>query len=117
MKKKIAMKWIKALRSGRYMQGKGKLRSKSGKLCVLGVLCDLHARVHPETARKQKDPLKYLGQTQVLPIEVLNWSGMDSMRGAFMEYTGQYNSLSRMNDNGEKFSFLAYTLEKIWKDL
>jgi hypothetical protein len=40
MKKSIAMKWAKALRSGKYKQGRDLLRShKENTYCCLGVLC------------------------------------------------------------------------------
>lgn len=34
--------WLAALRSGEYQQGRGQLRDQSGRMCCLGVLCDLH---------------------------------------------------------------------------
>lgn len=39
-KVKLARKWIKALRSGKYEQGNGHLLNK-GKYCCLGVLCEI----------------------------------------------------------------------------
>lgn len=36
-------KWIEALRSGKYEQGKHVLRSGDNKYCCLGVLCDIVA--------------------------------------------------------------------------
>jgi hypothetical protein len=42
MNKEIKEKWINALRSGKYEQGKSQLRSLSNKFCCLGVLCDLY---------------------------------------------------------------------------
>lgn len=33
--------WIKALRSGKYLQGSGSLRTKDNKFCCLGVLADV----------------------------------------------------------------------------
>jgi len=44
MDKQIKKKWLKALRSGKYNQGIGKLRQKADKgdeFCCLGVLCDV----------------------------------------------------------------------------
>lgn len=41
MDKKIARKWTEALRSGEYRQGKGTLKTKNGRYCCLGVLCDI----------------------------------------------------------------------------
>jgi hypothetical protein len=38
--KDIVLKWIEALRSGKYPQGHGALRSSDG-YCCLGVLCDV----------------------------------------------------------------------------
>ena len=34
-------RWVKALRSGDYEQGRGALHSADGKFCCLGVLCDI----------------------------------------------------------------------------
>ena len=40
MKKEIADKWVEALRSGKYKQGKSALK-KDDSFCCLGVLCDI----------------------------------------------------------------------------
>lgn len=45
MDAKIKADWIKALRSGEYEQGMGKLQA-NGKFCCLGVLCELAPNVH-----------------------------------------------------------------------
>ena len=37
----VAVKWVAALRSGKYKQGRNYLRSKDNKFCCLGVLCEL----------------------------------------------------------------------------
>jgi len=39
LNKKQFLKWIKALRSGKYKQGKGNLQSADGSYCCLGVAC------------------------------------------------------------------------------
>ena len=39
--KKLKAKWIKALLSGDYKQGKGILKNKKGEYCCLGVLADI----------------------------------------------------------------------------
>lgn len=41
LKATLKRKWVKALLSGDYEQGRGKLRSKDDKFCCLGVLCDV----------------------------------------------------------------------------
>jgi hypothetical protein len=41
MKKDVKERWIKALRSGKYKQTTGRLRTHEGGWCCLGVLCDV----------------------------------------------------------------------------
>ncbi len=44
MEKKIKKKWVKALRSGKFIQGTGQLRDKDcdeTRHCCLGVLCEV----------------------------------------------------------------------------
>ena len=36
----LGRKWVDALRSGKYQQGFGALKTKAGGYCCLGVLCD-----------------------------------------------------------------------------
>lgn len=36
----LGRKWVDALRSGKYQQGFGSLKTKAGGYCCLGVLCD-----------------------------------------------------------------------------
>ena len=44
MDKQLKRKWLKALRSGKYEQGQGLLRTVDNKFCCLGVLCDVQGR-------------------------------------------------------------------------
>jgi len=41
MDKALKAKWLKALRSGKYKQGKYRLRNNRDEFCCLGVLCDV----------------------------------------------------------------------------
>lgn len=41
MEASLKAKWIEALRSGKYKQGRLALRTKSDDFCCLGVLCDV----------------------------------------------------------------------------
>ena len=41
MDEKLKKRWVKALRSGEYEQGRGQLRTWDGRFCCLGVLCNL----------------------------------------------------------------------------
>lgn len=42
MKTEYKQKWIDALRSGKYKQGRGILKTVDGEFCCLGVLCDVY---------------------------------------------------------------------------
>lgn len=58
MDKKLKQTWVKALRSGKYQQGKETLRTASNEFCCLGVLCDL---VYPnEWVKKYDHSANYL---------------------------------------------------------
>lgn len=41
MEASLKAKWIEALRSGKYKQGRWALRTKADDFCCLGVLCDV----------------------------------------------------------------------------
>lgn len=43
MNAELKAKWVEALRSGKYKQGRGTLRRKNGTFCCLGVLCDVES--------------------------------------------------------------------------
>lgn len=43
MDAEIKAKWVKALRSGKYKQGRSALRSATDEFCCLGVLCNVVA--------------------------------------------------------------------------
>lgn len=75
MKKEIALRWAAALKSKKYKQGAGRLRSAHDDFCCLGVLCNLHAQDHPGVARKQTNKEEYLGSTTDLPDAVCKWAG------------------------------------------
>lgn len=47
MNKDIKRAWVKALRSGKYKQGRKQLRNGNDEMCCLGVLCNLYAEAHP----------------------------------------------------------------------
>jgi hypothetical protein len=102
MKKEWADKWAKALRSGKYKQGFGKLYNKDTKrYCCLGVLCKL-------TKNRMTGPKEYLSQ------KVMDQTGMPSKQGSV--YPCGYN-LSGLNDTGMSFNMIADIIEKEWENL
>ena len=111
MNQKIKARWLKALRSGRYKQAKGRLRveREPGEygFCCLGVLCDL--------ARKSKirewDGEFFDGIDDVPPKSVWNWAGLMEPNPVVMTRKGP-ETLSALNDRGVKFSTIANYIEK-----
>lgn len=111
MKKTVAKKWVAALRSGEFKQGKAYLRSR-GNYCCLGVLCELYRQ---ETGRGRWEPviglpgvLKFIvgGATAsathtALPAAVADWAGMHGAGG----------ELAYENDGGETFDTIADIIE------
>jgi len=114
MKPKIKEKWIKALRSGDYLQGNGALKRILNEVtthCCLGVLCDLHSKEIGE--KWVYDPLEpschlgahmYYTRMGVLPDEVLDWAGLKNWDS---NVAIDRNNLVDLNDDEE------YTFEQI----
>ena len=113
MKKDIAEKWVKALRSGKYEQGIACL-NRSNKFCCLGVLCDLAVKEGVSIkVTQRKKYMFYNGVKSVLPLMVQEWANMTSPQGVL--FNG--GALTAMNDKGATFEEIAKIIEKSWKIL
>ncbi len=77
MLNKNARKWVKALRSGEYTQGRKKLR-RGDTFCCLGVACDLYSKEHPKAKWEGN---RFLGEVDFLPEVVRKWLGLKNNRG------------------------------------
>jgi hypothetical protein len=125
MNPEIKQKWIAALRSGEYKQGKGGLRNTEG-YCCLGVLCDLHAKeTGNEWERAEFDENDcYLRASGYLPAEVSAWAGLSKIAydRQLAPYTlpffdvpvvadGQDMTLSQLNDANKPFAAIADVIE------
>jgi len=77
MKAEIAALWADALESGKYKRGARRLKDRNGRHSALGVLCEVHRRLHPKMPALQTDGASYLGESLLLPRTVLAWAGMD----------------------------------------
>ncbi len=127
MKKEVAKKWVKALRSGKYKQGQSWLKQydKKGqeRHCCLGVLCELY---NDEMKKKHKKSLNskivdgwaaqrisFNKNDQGLPAVVKKWAGMKDSLGYFVNTNREFSQcLADMNDIGRKFTTIANTIEK-----
>jgi hypothetical protein len=127
MKKTIMNKWVKALRSGKYKQGREKLCTVNGTIgqesyCCLGVLTDLYLQ---DRKRQKKGPnIKFFhtyskedvdhdenfskweidGEDGCLPPEVAEWAGFntatdDYKTGCFSNGKSEID-LALLNDGG-----------------
>lgn len=92
-------KWLEALRSGKYEQGKGELFYE-GKYCCLGV-----------AAAECGVPLKYIKGKGFLFLGETHFDSVPNiLRGSFTKPIP--NSLSAMNDNGKTFTEIANWIEE-----
>ncbi len=113
MNPEIKKKWLEALRSGEYSQGKSHLKAENF-YCCLGVLCDLHAK---EFAQSWQDPNddggsiygeSYFGAKNFLPHEVVKWADLPNDNPRAGEGA---MSLSNYNDHGVSFEDIAGMIE------
>lgn len=121
MNPKVKKRWVEALRSGKYEQGKRRLRSEN-TFCCLGVLCDLYRIDQGGRADWKYGELgcSFLGQMNELPIEVARWSGLNDTAGdaVFIASidSGPYDipdqCLAEHNDEGRTFEQIADAIEK-----
>jgi len=88
-------RWLEALRSGKYKQGKQRLR-KGDSFCCLGVLCDI-----TDSSGWSGD--EYLGHTGLAPIDVLRGCGVPFCAA---------EQLATLNDSGRSFEEIADYIEK-----
>jgi hypothetical protein len=108
MNQQVKQKWISALLSGDYQQGKEAL-CEDGKYCCLGVLCDLYRKEHPETQWQKGTYSRefFLGQADYLPSEVERWAGLTQQDPEVHIGDGFYKKLSDLNDTGSSFEKIA----------
>lgn len=125
MKPEIKAKWLAALRSGEYLQGRDCLRSTrpddvDDAFCCLGVLCDLAAREGvvewDGTDAHYTDPQYGRGhwENNVLPLPVMVWAGLAEDNPRVACNVGGYTSanVASLNDeHGCTFSEIADWIE------
>ena len=108
MKKENAMKWIKALRSGKYEQTRsGHLRDSDG-YCCLGVLCHINniTITGDETLPDYFD------------LQMLDLSSNDGQLPKYYKTKhGKLNTLAELNDVGLSFKQIANIIENNYEYL
>lgn len=102
----VRKRWVAALRSGKYQQGRYFLRN-ADNYCVLGVLCDLHAKqfgfYNWEFNGLTVNSYSYGSSSIVPPLAVLEWVGLNA---------DEHAHLVEMNDEDhETFEHIADVIE------
>ena len=114
-------KWVKALRSGEYAQGREVLCRAGDKhdyFCCLGVLADIYMQEVGELeirgGRSKGENYTYNYNPCTLPGPVRDWSGVRFETGDF----GESGSLVTLNDSRRYgFKRIADVIEKNWENL
>lgn len=118
MNARVKKKWLRALRSGKYKQGRGQLHKvdrDEHRFCCLGVLCDLYVKEHKQKWEMLADnggSSLFKGRAYYLPECVRKWAGMDSNYGKVSDCFGKYSSLTKLNDAGKRFSTIANVIQE-----
>lgn len=99
------IKWLEALRSGKYSQAIGWLKGLDGGFCCLGVACDISGEGawNSDRGYKIKNNLNDNADYKILPVELTT---------KYKIYFGVSGILSRMNDRGESFEDIANWIEE-----
>lgn len=103
MKPAVKRAWIRALRSGKYRQGRGMLKTPKGNYCCLGVLCDLYRKQTGKGSWEQTDwgTQRFLDQEDMLPGAVSRWAGLRKQVDPML---GPHVTASSANDT-KKWNF------------
>lgn len=113
MNPEVKARWVAALRSGEYKQGKEFLRY-GGRFCCLGVLCDLHSLDTGTQWGSKGYAASYCGHAMGFPNEVADWAGMSDSYGAgpYLQINGNPWQAAHHNDYGRSFAEIADAIEK-----
>lgn len=115
-----AQKWVQALESGQFHQGRGSLRI-GGSYCCLGVACELYRR---ETGQGEWRVIpgdgtydfhvNGISEHAILPPIVKNWLGLlESSGGYEKDSDGMLTQqLTADNDGGKSFIDIAEIIVK-----
>lgn len=104
-------KWIAALRSGKYDQGLGGLRSDGDKFCCLGVLIEVLGMEWTE--EEMLNAYSCDGRTDYLGDHAMELVGLASQDGLFFDRAiGRERTLASMNDDGNTFEVIADMIDR-----
>ena len=112
-------RWVEALRSGKYKQGRERL-NKNGKFCCLGVLCEILKKELKIEVVMQDGQVRYDGYQSYLPSRVGEYAGMIDYN-CCGDIVSLGVSLANLNDGvgGKKHNFkqIADIIEEYHEEL
>lgn len=112
-------KWVEALRSGDFEQGKGALKDVDGNYCCLGVACEISGVV--ELREQISSPLpQYVSKADdrdysqaTLPTAVKEWLGLEVSNPEVTDEYGVMHTLATWNDvEDARFDQIADLIER-----
>jgi hypothetical protein len=120
MKPQVKEKWLNALRSGEYQQGKHSLRVENN-FCCLGVLTDLYVQENSDGCwveaghnygfrDNHRDDNFY--DMEYLPEMVVNWAGLEDENPTVRIADSYYEVISNLNDTDYTFARIADIIEE-----
>lgn len=128
MNQDVKTRWLAALRSGDYKQGKGTLRNKKDQYCCLGVLTQLAVEDGVIAPPKLEDNdfaesedtsalYHYDGDSAYLSSTVADWAELDIREHPGVRLPGAFGdglpyTLAQLNDRGDSFDTIAKVIEE-----
>jgi hypothetical protein len=109
MHPEIKQQWIDALRSGKYTQGRGALRSQGNRFCCLGVLCDI---LPDELVKFEKSQWSEMYTVVTYTNEQSKGMLPRSLARELQIPDSQPGYLAMWNDGGRSFSEIADWIEE-----
>lgn len=120
MKKEIADKWTKALRSGEYKQGAGALK-RDDCYCCLGVLCDISGLGEWDNRARSSEQASYriMGMLRVLGAfdMVQEWAGLISPNGVAKNKHEESSLVYKNDKENLSFSQIADYIDANYQNL
>lgn len=123
MNQEIKAKWVAALRSGKYKQGKGCLKTADGTMCCLGVLSDLFIQENPKRAQWATEinndgqyAFEYgvdAEEALALPLPVSVWAGLDDESDPIILSGRIGRRASELNDGVANKTIFQHTFAEI----
>lgn len=102
-------KWLKALESGKFKQGKGALKRPNNSYCCLGVACEIFKPASME-AVSDGDAVSFNGYIS-FPPEII-WQSLALYANDGSAGKGAASPLFRLNDDGKRFKAIAALIRK-----